>query len=241
MQPTQLEVDEACGVRSVDAPRFPMEEFVNRLASILACWAILVFSLLISSRAGAAGLDDLVSSLKSGGHVIVFRHGATDESQKDVYPFRFDDMSAQRQLSEQGREMARQLGAAIKKLGVPVGDIYTSRLNRAVQTGKLMTGKDVSPLDELTDSSAGSTSAMANPEGKNAKAGRALRDLVNVAPKAGVKNLVVTHKTNITDAFGKDFSDVREGEALVYRPSASGPSVLTARVQPNEWIAEAGK
>jgi hypothetical protein len=41
--------------------------------------------------------------------------------------------------------------------------------------------------------------------------------------------------------FGKDFSDVREGEALVYRPSASGPSVLTARVQPNEWIAEAGK
>jgi phosphohistidine phosphatase SixA len=218
-----------------------MEEFVNRLASILACWAILVFSVLISSRAGAAGLDDLVSSLKSGGHVIVFRHGATDESQKDVYPFRFDDMSAQRQLSEQGREMARQLGAAIKKLGVPVGDIYTSRLNRAVQTGKLMTGKDVSPLDELTDSSAGSTSAMANPEGKNAKAGRALRDLVNVAPKAGVKNLVVTHKTNITDAFGKDFSDVREGEALVYRPSASGPSVLTARVQPNEWIAEAGK
>jgi hypothetical protein len=82
---------------------------------------------------------------------------------------------------------------------------------------------------------------MANPEGKNAKAGRALRDLVNAAPKACVNNLVVTHKTNITDAFGKDFSDVREGEALVYRPSASGPSVLTARVQPNEWIAEAGK
>jgi phosphohistidine phosphatase SixA len=218
-----------------------MEEFVNRLASILACWAILVFSLLISSRANAAGLDDVVSSLMSGGHVIVFRHGATDESQKDVYPFRFDDMSAQRQLSEQGREMARQLGAAIKKLGVPVGEIYTSRLNRAVETGKLMTGKDVSPLDELTDSSAGSTSAMANPEGKNAKAGRSLRDLVNAAPKAGVNNLVVTHKTNITDAFGKDFSDVREGEALVYRPSASGPPVLTARVQPNEWIAEAGK
>ena len=40
--------------------------------------------------------------------------------------------------------------------------------------------------------------------------------------------------------FGKDFADVREGEALVFKPSASGPPVLAARVQANEWIAQAG-
>jgi hypothetical protein len=95
-------------------------------------------------------------------------------------------------------------------------------------------------MDELTDSGAGSSSAMANPEGKNAKAGRALRDLANAAPKAGVNNLVITHKTNIADAFGKDFADVREGEALVYKPGASGAPVLIARVQPAEWLAPAG-
>jgi phosphohistidine phosphatase SixA len=208
---------------------------VNRLASTIGCFVVF----LLSSPASAADLNALVSSLKGGGHVIVFRHGATDESQKDVYPFRFDDMTAQRQLSEAGREMARRLGAALSKLGVPVGDIYTSRLNRAVETGKLLTGKNVTPMDELTDSGAGSSSAMANPEGKNAKAGQALHNLVNVAPKAGVNNLVVTHKTNIADAFGKDFADVRDGEALVYKPDASGTSVLIARVQPNEWIAQA--
>jgi hypothetical protein len=82
---------------------------------------------------------------------------------------------------------------------------------------------------------------MANPEGKNAKAGQALRDLVAAPPKAGANNLVITHKTNIADAFGKDLSDVREGEALIYKPSPSGPSVLIARVQASEWIAQASK
>ena len=164
--------------------------------------------------------------------MIVFRHVATDDSQKDVYPFKFDDMTAQRQLSEAGREMARQLGAAIKKLGVPIGEVYTSRLNRAVETGKLLAGKDVSPMDELTDSGAGSASAMANPDGKNAKAGRtSARSRQCSSQEPAVNTLVITHKTNIADAFGKDFGDVREGEALVYKPSASGAAVLITRVQ----------
>ena len=50
-----------------------------------------------------------------------------------------------------------------------------------------------------------------------------MRDLVNAPPKAGLNNLAVTHKTNIADAFGKEFADVREGEALVYKTSAFGP------------------
>ena len=81
---------------------------------------------------------------------------------------------------------------------------------------------------------------MANPDGKNAKAGRAVRDLVNVPPKGGVNNLAVTHKTIVTDAFGKEFADIREGEALVYETSVSGPAAFVMRVQANEWIALAG-
>jgi hypothetical protein len=67
-----------------------------------------------------------------------------------------------------------------------------------------------------------------------------VRDLVNATPKAGVNNLAVTHKTNVADAFGKEFADIREGEALVYKTGASGPAVLGARVQAGEWIALAG-
>jgi broad specificity phosphatase PhoE len=219
------------------ALRFAAEKAVNRFASIVACFVVF---LLMSLQSSAAGLDALVSSLKGGGYVIVFRHVATGDSQKDVYPFKFDDMSAQRQLNEGGRDKARQIGAAFKKLGVPIGEIYTSRLNRAVETGRLLTGRDGSPVDELTDSGAASASAMANPQAKNAKAGRALSELANAPPKAGVNNLVITHKTTIADAFGKDFADVREGEALVCKPNGSGPAILVARVQADEWIAQAG-
>jgi phosphohistidine phosphatase SixA len=210
---------------------------VNRLASIV--WCLVIF-LAASAPGHAADLDALIAALKQGGYVLVLRHVATDDSQKDVYPFKFDDMAAQRQLNDTGRSLARKLGEALRKLGVPIGEVFTSQLNRAVETGRLVGGNDVSPIEALTDSGAGSSSAMANPDGKNARIGRNIRDLVSTPPKAGFNSLAVTHKTNVTDAFGKEFSDIREGEALVYKTAASAPAVLIARVQASEWIARAG-
>jgi broad specificity phosphatase PhoE len=199
-----------------------------------------VFLLLLGrSQPAAADTQEVVSALSQGGYVLVFRHGATDESQKDVYPFNFDDMKAQRQLSDKGRDTARQIGAAIKRLSIPVGAVYTSRLNRAIETGRLLSDKDVKPVDALTDSSAGSSSGMANPTGGNAKAGAALRELLNAAPQAGTNTLLVTHKTNITDAFGKDASDVQEGEAFVYKSNSSGPSTFVARIKAVDWVTQA--
>jgi phosphohistidine phosphatase SixA len=195
--------------------------------------------LLGCSQLSAEEPRDLVSALKQGGYVVVFRHGATDDSQKDIYPFNFDDMKAQRQLSDKGRDMARQIGAAIKQLGIPVGEIYTSKLNRAIETGKLLSGKDVKPVDALTDSGAGSAAAMANPAAGNAKAGLAMRELVNAAPKAGTNTFMVTHKTNIADAFGKEAGDVQEGEAFVYRSGGPAPAVLVSRVKASFWTDQA--
>ena len=203
----------------------------------IVCAVLLL--LLGRSQPAAADTREVISALKQGGYVLVFRHGATDDSQKDIYPFNFDDMKAQRQLSDKGRDTARQIGATIKKLGIPVGDIYTSRLNRAIETGKLLSDKEVKPVDALTDSSAGSPSGMANPTGGNAKAGIALRELVDAGPQAGTNTLLVTHKTNITDAFGKDASDVQEGEAFVYKSNGSGPSTFVARVKAADWVAQA--
>jgi len=195
--------------------------------------------LLLLGQASAEDSRDLVSALQHGGHVIVFRHGPTDDSQKDIYPLNFDDMKTQRQLNEKGRDMARRIGTAIRKLGIPIGEIYTSRLNRAVESGRLLSDKEVSPLDPLTDSGAGSAAAMANPTGGNARAGLALRELVNAAPKAGTNTFIVTHKTNIAEAFGKEASDVQEGEALIYRSSESAPSAFVSRVKAAFWIDQA--
>jgi broad specificity phosphatase PhoE len=193
------------------------------------------------SRHAAADTPELITSLKQGGYVLIFRHTATDDSQKDVYPFKFDDMSAQRQLSEKGRDMARQIGAALKDLAIPLGEIYTSRLNRAVEAGKLITGREGKPVDALTDSSNASASGMANPTGANTKAGQAVRQLVDAPPKTGTNTVLVTHKTNIADAFGKEAGDVQEGEAFVYKASSSGPATFAGRIKLADWGAKAGK
>src|ERR1700712_1905366 len=171
---------------------------MKRLTLLLAVF----LPLLGTAQAFAADPRELFSLLKAGSYVIVLRHGATDDSQKDIDPFRFDDMKAQRQLSEKGRETARQIGVALKAQGIPIGEVYTSKLFRAVETGQILSaGREVIAVDALTDSGAGSASSMANPAGANAKAGLAIRELVNAVPKPGTNTLLVTHKTNFADAF----------------------------------------
>jgi phosphohistidine phosphatase SixA len=188
-----------------------------------------------------ATLDGVLPSLKQGGYVIVLRHGATDPKQTDVYPLDYRDMTKQRQLSDQGRQGAEQIGAAFKKLGIPVGDVYTSRLNRAVETGRLVSGKDGIGKDELNDSSAGSASAMAGSAGGgSASHGNALRKMADTAPKAGTNTLIVTHKTNVTDAFGQALADVAEAEALVFKPNGTG-AALVARVRLADWGGAAAR
>ncbi|MGY3451991.1 histidine phosphatase family protein [Bradyrhizobium sp. USDA 4353] len=206
-------------------------------------WRLALFAVLagFSQPATAADTAGLIASLKQGGYVLIFRHTATDDSQKDIYPYKFDDMSAQRQLSEKGRDVARQIGIAIREIAIPVGDVYTSRLNRAIETGKLITGHEVKPLDALTDSSNASASGMANPAGANAKAGQAVRQLIDAPPKAGTNTVLITHKTNIADAFGKEAGDVQEGEAFIYKVDGSGPAAFVGRIKVADWPVKASK
>jgi len=209
---------------------------MRRLRPLVGLVALICF---MSLRANAADVSKIAPMLTQGGYVLVLRHGATDESQKDVYPFAFDDMTKQRQLSDQGRKVARDMGAAVNTLRIPIGQVYSSKLNRAIETGSLMSGARITAVNELTDSGAGAASAMANPNGSNAKIGDAIRALVNKAPASGTNNLLITHKTNIADAFGKELADVKEAETLVYQPNPSGPPTLIGRVQASEWIAQA--
>jgi hypothetical protein len=209
-------------------------------------WLIQSVACLIAVSAAALvhaqsdNLKSLVPALKQGGYVLVVRHGATDSAQTDIYPLS-SDMTKQRQLSEPGREVAKQIGAAFKKLGVPIGNVYTSQLNRAVETGKLVAGKNVTAKQELNDSSMGSTSAMAGPSGGGSKShGEALRTMASTSPLPATNTIIVTHKTNVLDAFGQEVADIKEGEALVFKPDASGNPHRVARVQASDWTKVAG-
>ncbi|HET8533673.1 MAG TPA: hypothetical protein VFO08_21155 [Methylomirabilota bacterium] len=70
---------------------------------------------------------------------------------------------------------------------------------------------------------------------ENNRRTRALRTLVGTAPKPGTNTLVVTHKPNILDAFGKDWFEVKEGEASIFKPAGGGKYALIARVQMGQW------
>ena len=53
------------------------------------------------------GMMEAVKALRGGGHVIVFRHGATHQDQADTDPLNIANVAKQRQLNDQGRALAR--------------------------------------------------------------------------------------------------------------------------------------
>ena len=204
-----------------------MTAFLRHLAA-----AVLVLS---AVSAGAQGVDMqvLAAGMKQGGYVIVLRHGATNRDQADTDPLNLDNIGKQRQLSESGRDVARQVGDSLRKLGIPLGAVYTSRFNRAVETGKLAGGGNVTPTIDITEGGQVVTPI------ENDRRAAAMKKLAGTVPEAGKNTLIVSHKPNIMDAFGKDWFDVKEGEASIFKPDGSGKAVLVARVLAADWIQAA--
>jgi len=174
------------------------------------------------------GLLQAVKALQGGGHVIVFRHGATHPDQADTDPLNIANVAKQRQLNDQGRALAREIGEAMRKLKIPVGQVITSQFNRAVETGKLLGFGDVTSTADITEGG-----LVVTPIENNRRAA-AMKKLASTAPPAGTNVVLVSHKPNIMDAFGKDWFDVSEGEASVFKPDGGGYR-LVARVKAADW------
>ena len=201
---------------------------------LLSC---LFATLLVPTYVCAQTVDvrQLADTLKDGGYVIVFRHGATNRDQADTDPLNHDNVSKQRLLSESGKELGRQVGESFKALQIPLGAVYTSKFNRAVETGRLIGAKDPTALLDVTEGGLVVTPI------ENDRRAEALRRMVATRPVDATNSLIVTHKPNILDAFGKDWFDVKEGEASVFKPDGSGKAVLVARVQAIDWVRAAAK
>jgi phosphohistidine phosphatase SixA len=178
-------------------------------------------------------LRSLVAGMKQGGYVIVLRHGATNANQADTDPLHLDNIASQRLLSAEGREVATRVGDSFRKLGIPLGKVYSSEFNRATETAKLVSGKSVMTTPDLTEG------GLVVSPAENARRAKALKAMAIAAPAPGVNTLIVTHKPNILDAFGKDWFDSKEGEASVFKPDGSNNLILVARVQAADWIKAA--
>lgn len=201
----------------------------------MVTWSLtaLFIGLVFGSASGQASPSaaDVLEALRGGGYVIVIRHGATHTDQADTDPLNLDNVAKQRQLNDKGRADARALGEVFKSAGVPIGKSYASRFNRAVETARLIGGKE--PQATLDVSEGGQ---VVSPDENNRRT-QALRTLVGTAPDPGTNTLVVTHKPNILDAFGKDWFEVKEGEASIFKPAGGGKYAPIARVQIGQWPA----
>jgi len=205
---------------------------VAGLAASFSLLALLGFAV---PRAAADNME-IARALRAGGLVVVVRHGATFPDQADTDPLNFENVAAQRNLNDKGKALARAFGDALRQVDIPVGKVYTSKYNRAYETAVIAGFKDIEKTADLTEGG-----LVVSPNENNRRID-AFHKMIGTAPKPGTNTILITHKPNIVDALGKDWFDVKEGEASIFRPENSSYKLL-ARVQMDEWsrIAMAAK
>jgi len=176
-----------------------------------------------------ASLDEVAKALRAGGNVIVVRHGATHPDQADTDPLNLDNVAKQRQLNDKGRADAKAVGEVFRSAGIPIGKVYSSRFFRAVETARLIGGKEPETTLDVTEGG-----QVVSPNENNRRT-QAMRRMAGTPPAAGTNTLIVSHKPNIVDAFGKDWFEIKEGEASIFKPDDGGKYSLVGRVQIDQW------
>jgi broad specificity phosphatase PhoE len=188
-----------------------------------------VAAALAPRRAAALGAD-LAQRLRGGGFNIYFRHSLTMRAgQPD------DDImscAGQRNLTEAGVALAREIGRGFRALRIPVGDVLSSPYCRCVDTARWAFGR-VAVAEWLeTDG---------NPQGAAERA-RLLRLKAALVspPPAGVNIAFVAHGNNLmglAQVHGWPRLPIEEAEAAIFQPAGNGIPAVVALVKAAEWNA----
>lgn len=196
-------------------------------------WRVLLLvllAILTYPRHGHAGEPDratLLEALRAGGLVLYFRHADTGPATLEPESMRIERCDTQRNLNDDGRGQARAIGTQFRRLGIPVGQVMSSRFCRCRETAQLAFGR-YEAIQVLTGVRRGAEFAQAR-----RAASDGLRRLLSTLPPAGENTVLVSHGFNLIDLEGLYLST--QGEAAIYRPDGRGGYMLLARVLPEEW------
>lgn len=180
--------------------------------------------------------EELVHALRSGGYNIYFRHAQTDWSQSDRIDKPGDwescDPSRVRQLSDTGRDTARSVGEAMRRLEIPVGRVLASPYCRAVDTARHM---ELGPVE--------TTTAVMNMRSAEYFGGRdavvaTARELLSTPPRPGTNTVIAAHG-NVAQAATPVYPG--EAEGVVFRPEGKGEFTFVGRLTPEQWTALANR
>lgn len=184
----------------------------NRTIGLLALIAALAWSPM------AMADDALWALLKGGGQVVLIRHALTTPGVGDPPGMKLDDCSTQRNLSDEGRAHARQLGEAFRQRGIPVGQVLVSPWCRAIETAKLA-------FDKVPAMSAPLGNVFGRPE-RTAGQLAGLKPLAGQKP-AGGNTVMVSHGSTILALTG---ISPDTAEMVVLTPQGGGRFTVAGRM-----------
>jgi len=168
---------------------------------------------------------ELIDALRRGGYVIYFRHATTNPEQADTSDPKLGRCEGQRNLSADGRQMARDIGAAFQTLRLPVGRVVSSPYCRTAETATLAFGRN-----EVSDTLFFS---MGLGKTEREQQGLALRQMLAAPPGRGTNTVLVAHHANLKEATG--IWPKREGEAHVFRPRPDGGFDYLGEISAEAW------
>lgn len=161
--------------------------------------------------------DGAWTKLAQGG-IVLFRH-ANAPGGGDPPGMRIGDCATQRNLDEQGRTQARQIGEAFRSRGIAVGRVFTSQWCRTRETAELAfpgTKQDAPAFNSFFDDRA-----------KGPAQTTAARRLLSEWRGPGAL-VVTTHQVNITALTG---ISPASGEGIVIRMFGGDVRVI-GRIRP---------
>jgi broad specificity phosphatase PhoE len=95
---------------------------------------------LVAISPAVAGNDAVWALLRSGGQVVLMRHAETTPGVGDPAGMRLDDCASQRNLNDEGRRQAEQVGRAFRERGVAVARVLSSPWCRCLETASIAFG-----------------------------------------------------------------------------------------------------
>lgn len=188
-----------------------------------------------SAVAGPVGRE-LVDALRGGGHVIYFRHAATDWAQTDRHDTLSQvgscDPQVMRQLSAPGRQTATRVGESMRRLGIPVGRVLASEFCRTAETAHLL---DLGPVQLTRDVINANVAAQVG--GRDALAATARARLVEPTVP-GTNTVIVAHGNVFLLVAGT--RPVEAGAAIV-RGTGGEAFDVVAMLAPEDWFGLAAR
>jgi hypothetical protein len=157
----------------------------------------------------------ITDSLRAGGFVLACRHAETHHDQSD----RGRTRELQRNLTSVGERQAKSIGAAIRALRIPIGEVRSNPMYRNQETATYAFGRMV------VDSSLG---------GRDSD--KALRAMLKAPVKRGTNRAIVT-RIGILSGAMRDHGvrNIDEGDCFVVQPIGGDDFRVLGRLRVQDW------